>query len=242
MSKVKLEKGSIFERYETKYLLNQNEYMAIYKELNRYMEVDEYGQHTIYTIYYDTEDFSIIRNCLEKPKFREKLRLRSYGVPSPEDTVFLELKKKSAGITYKRRISLALKEAISYMEYGDQTFPGSQIFNEIDWFNAKYNLEAKVLLIYDRIAMIGDADPDLRITFDHNVRWRDSNLRLEKANDDRALLPTDYYLMEIKSVAALPYWLAKMLSEYHIYPTSFSKFGTIYSNYLSTKERCRYAV
>lgn len=128
------------------------------------------------------------------------------------------------------------------MEYGDQTFPGSQIFNEIDWFNAKYNLEAKVLLIYDRIAMIGDADPDLCITFDHNVRWRDSNLRLEKANDDRALLPTDYYLMEIKSVAALPYWLAKMLSEYHIYPTSFSKFGTIYSNYLSTKERCRYAV
>ena len=243
MSKIKLEKGAVFERYETKYRLNARQYEAINKQLSPHMARDEYGEHTICTIYYDTDDFAIIRHCLDKPKFREKLRLRSYGTPSLEDTVYLELKKKSAGITYKRRISLKLKEANDYMKQaGHVSLPQSQIFKEIDWFTHQQELSPKVILCYDRIALFGKEDAELRITFDSNIRWRDYNVALEKGDYGSPLLEKGEHLMEIKTTNALPYWLAQILSQNEIYPTSFSKYGTIYKNYLNQKEEILHAV
>ena len=50
--------------------------------------------------------YRLIRASLEKPAYKEKLRLRSYGVTEPGGEVFLELKKKYKGIVYKRRITL----------------------------------------------------------------------------------------------------------------------------------------
>ena len=242
MPSVKLEKGAVFERYETKYMLNNSQYETLRKELNEYMQHDEYGKHTICTVYYDTDDFAIIRNCLDKPKFREKLRMRSYGIPMLQDTVYLELKKKSSGITYKRRISLKLKDANTYMKGGHSPLPQNQIFKEIDWFTHQHDLSAKVMLCYDRIALFGKVDAELRITFDSNIRWRDYNVALEKGDYGTALLPSEHCLMEIKTTNALPYWLARMLSQNEIYPTSFSKYGTIYKNHLCLKEDIPYAV
>jgi len=108
------------------------------------MEQDRYGLHTICTIYYDTEDFAIIRHSLDKPKFKEKLRLRSYGTPGETDTVYLELKKKLDGVTYKRRMSLPLWRSRDYLDYGIKPPEGTgQIFGEIDWFVGRYTVKLK---------------------------------------------------------------------------------------------------
>lgn len=242
MSKAKLEKGSVFERYETKYLLEPHQYKCLLGLLEPTMQMDQYGRHTICTLYYDTDDYAIIRHCLDKPAFREKLRLRSYGVPGPADTVYLELKKKMAGVTYKRRIPLALKEADAYMQAGIAPAHQSQIYREIDWFAKRQPLSGKVLLCYDRIALFGQGDADLRITFDANIRWRDYSLSLGMGDHGAMLLPTGSRLMEIKTTSALPYWLAGLLSRCAIYPTSFSKYGTIYTRHLCAKEDIRRAV
>lgn len=242
MARAKVENGAVFERYENKYLLNRAQHQALTERLRQHMGRDQYGLHTICSIYYDTDDFAIIRRCLEKPKFKEKLRLRSYGVPRPESIVYLELKKKLDGITYKRRVPLHLFEARDYFQSGYAPGEQRQILGEIDWYVRQHPLEAKVLICYDRIALYGLEYPNFRITMDANVRWRDTNLMPDKGDYGRALLPSKTYLMEVKTLGALPLWFVQILSEQKIYPTSFSKYATIYQNHLGAKEEIRYAV
>ncbi len=233
MSDAKIAGGSVFERYEEKYLLTEPQYQGLMAKLLEHMQQDRYGRHTICTVYYDTDDYAIIRRCLEKPKFKEKLRLRSYGVPQADDTVYLELKKKLAGVTYKRRVSLALCEAQDYLEKHLQPAEQGQIFREIDWFASQLPLKPRALVCYDRVALFGREDPNLRVTFDTNVRWRDHHLSLVEGDDGALLLAPGTSLMEIKTLRALPLWLVQALSQYRIYPTSFSKYGTIYQEHLA---------
>lgn len=223
----------IFKRYEKKYLLTRtqaNELQQMWKER---MCADEYGRYPICNIYYDTEDFQLIRTSIEKPVYKEKLRLRSYGVPRQEDAVFLELKKKYKGIVYKRRASLKLEEAVRYLNEGEEPRQFGQILREIDWFCHLYHPVPKVFLSYDRVAYFGLEDPNLRITLDDNIRWRDTILDLSKGNWGSPVLAQDKILMEIKIPGSMPLWLSSALSELCIFPVSFSKYGTCYKQNLA---------
>lgn len=248
MAKVKIEKGSVFERYESKYLLSVYQHQGLRSCLQSRMEQDQYGLHTICTIYYDTADYAVIRRCLEKPNFKEKLRLRSYGIPVPGSTVYLELKKKMAGVTYKRRVPLPLAQAKGYLAGGLMPDGQMQILGEIDWYLHRQPLQPKVLICYDRIALFGLEDPDFRVTFDANIRWRDDDLLLEHGDYGSLLLPPKTFLMEVKTMNALPIWFAALLAQWKIYPLSFSKYGNIYQEYLTHavhsegEEEIRYAV
>lgn len=135
----------VFARYEKKYKLTLSQYAALRRWLQDRMEVDSYGLHTICNIYYDTPDFQLIRTSLEKPVYKEKLRLRSYGVPGGDTPVFVELKKKLDGVVYKRRVSLPLREAKRYLAYEGRPDLDCQILREIDWALARYPLEPKPL-------------------------------------------------------------------------------------------------
>jgi hypothetical protein len=98
--------AEVFQRYEEKYLISAPQYAVLFEALAPYMTVDAYGKTAIGSLYFDTPDFYLIRTSLEKPVYKEKLRLRSYGRPGPDSPAFVELKKKYEGIVYKRRISL----------------------------------------------------------------------------------------------------------------------------------------
>ena len=123
---------SIFKRHELKYLVSAEQREFIESEFARYMIPDEHGESTICNIYYDTPDFRLIRRSLEKPVYKEKLRLRSYGTASKDEKVFLELKKKYKGIVYKRRISLNCDEAQDALKNGERLPENSQIAKEIN--------------------------------------------------------------------------------------------------------------
>lgn len=235
MSTVKLQKGSVFERHELKYLLNSTQHKTLLQQLHAKMQADQYGRHTICTLYYDTQDFAVIRRCLDKPRFREKLRLRSYGVPTPGSQVYLELKKKMNGITYKRREPMQLREAREYLDEGISPLQKSQILCEIDWYIRQQALQGQVVLCYDRLALFGREDPQFRVTFDSNIRWRNYNTALDAGDHGALLLAPGTHLMEIKTMNALPCWLVQMLSELYIYPTSFSKYGMVYQKYIAGK-------
>lgn len=220
----------IFSRVEKKYLIKAENYDTFLKCIEPYMNMDQYGQHTICNIYYDTDNYDLIRTSIEKPVYKEKLRLRSYGIPGEKDQVFLEIKKKYKGTVFKRRIALSLKEAENYLEHGIAPVEKNQIFKEIDYFVNFYHPTSKLFLAYDRIAYAGIEDPELRITFDHNIRSRNYDLDLKNGDYGELLLDDSNYLIEIKSLAALPLWLVDILSDLKIYPTSFSKYGSIYKN------------
>lgn len=223
-----LEANQIFQRVEKKYLMSREQMELFIQRSSGYIEMDQYGLHTICNIYFDTEEDTLIRTSLEKPPYKEKMRLRSYGIPREEDLVFLELKKKWDGIVYKRRVPMTLMEARDYIEQGIWPNHDSQMMREMDYFMKFYRLKPKVWLAYDREAYLGKEDPELRLTIDRNIRTRTKGLKLELGDAGERLMDEDKYLMEIKVPAAYPLWLARLLGELQIYPVSFSKYGNYY--------------
>ena len=232
---------AVFERHEKKYLLTTEQYDEVKTLLDRYMHADQYGLHTISSIYLDTPTYEIIRRSIAKPSYKEKVRLRSYGTPGPHDTVFLELKKKVAGVVYKRRVAMPHDEAERYLETGICPPEASQIFSEIDWFMKRKKPSPAVCISCDRLALYGADDPNFRVTFDFRMRWRTTDLTLAAGSSGDALIDPGMVLMEVKTTDALPLWLTRFLSEHDIYPTSFSKYGTCYTKYLLNAEDLSHA-
>lgn len=228
MPKIKVKDGMVFERHEMKYRLPEEKYLLLNERLAEYMKGDQYGRYTICSLYFDTDDYLLIRKSIEKPEYKEKFRLRSYGMPTPESTVFLELKKKLDGVTYKRRVPLTLAEAELYLKDGQAPENKGQILEEIDWFIKFYKTSPKVLLFYERIALYGIEDESLRITFDSDIRFRTENSDFVQGDEGTSLLGDGERIMEIKIAGAFPVWLSAILAELNIYPTSFSKYGTAY--------------
>ncbi len=235
---------NVFERHEIKYMITDEQRKQILRGLEGRMIPDPHGESTICNVYYDTPDFRLIRRSLEKPKYKEKIRLRSYGTPGEDTIVFLELKKKYKGVVYKRRIELPEKSAEEYMAgrigmdelrkvIAGESCP--QIVSELDYFKRFYgSLEPNVYLCYDRCAYFSEEDESLRITFDKNIRWRTDRVSLTKGPGGKALLTPETSLMEIKTSSAMPVWLMKILSEAEARPSSFSKYGRAYQEILAT--------
>lgn len=230
----------IFSRYEKKYMINENILQKLQNKLSDYMELDGYNKqnemYSINNIYYDTDDNYLIRTSLSKPKYKEKLRIRSYGVAEENSKVYLEIKKKVFGRTNKRRSLLKLKEAYSFLETGIipdlKSYMNKQILMEIEYLINLYHLKPKVYLAYDRIAYFAKGQHDLRISFDTNIRTRRTDLKLESRDYGHKLLDKGNWLMEIKAENTMPIWLVHLLSEFQIYPTSFSKYGEEYKRLL----------
>lgn len=230
----------VFNRFEKKFLIDDATYSHIQDELIYYMKLDEYNKkhefYTISNIYYDTNDNTLIRKSMSKPKYKEKLRLRAYGVPKLDTKVYLEIKKKYCSIVNKRRTTLKLNEAYEFVSTGINPEPrdymNMQVINEIEYLLKIYDLEPKLYLAYDRKAMFCRDNRSLRITFDTNIRTRRENLRLEDGDHGEALLESGQWLMEIKTEKSIPFWLSEMLSKHEIYNTSFSKYGKEYQKLL----------
>ena len=227
----------VFDRIEKKFLLTEEKYNQIIDMMQGRIIEDEHSQegagYSICNVYYDTPSDDLIAKSIEKPVYKEKLRLRSYGAPGLDDKVFLEIKKKFKGRVTKRRIVITLAEAYAFLEKGERpkTEINNQIFNELCYFTqVEYNLVPKLFISYDRKAFFGAEDNELRITFDSNIRSRTTDLRLDAGIYGEPLLKENMYLMEIKCLHAVPMWLAGILSECEIYTRSFSKYGTIYQN------------
>ena len=239
---------AVFKRKEIKYLLSSEERNALLPILEVCMEPDAFAHSSISNLYYDTPDFRMVRRSLEKPMYKEKLRLRSYGTPENTSTVFPEIKKKAMGIVYKRRISLPYQEADSFLS-GQQiastdTCDGTtqqiastdmcdgttrQILHELDWMLASYeNLAPRMFLSYERDSYKGVSDPSLRLTLDQDILFRTDRLDLQEGAFGEAILLPDQTLMEVKISNAAPLWLAQALSEIGIFPVSFSKYGRAY--------------
>lgn len=228
----------LFKRSEKKYLLDSDQYERLMSRLKELTVPDKFGEYTVYNIYYDTDDFSLIRRSLEAPQFKEKFRVRCYKIPSKDDEVFLEIKKKYKKVVYKRRIICPYGVAEKYLNGGappEVPEHEERTLAEIDYLLKSKQLRPRVFLAYDRIAYVAKADPDFRITFDRNIRSRDYAVDFMYGDGGEKLLSDGRRLMELKAHEALPMWIVKILSELKIYPQSFSKYGRVYINLMNSR-------
>lgn len=218
----------IFKRFEIKYMIDEAVFEKLMEVMDGYMIADEHGRSTVCSLYYDTPKHLLIRRSLEHPVYKEKLRLRSYGVAKPSDTVFVELKKKFCSVVYKRRIAMTYDKALSYLA-GNGQIADSQIANEINYALKIYeNLAPAVLLSYEREAFYARNNHEFRVTFDRNILWRDYDLSLDKGIYGTPILEDQKVLMEVKTDGAIPGWMVDFLTANKLYKTSFSKYGTAY--------------
>lgn len=227
---------AIFKRAELKYMLTNAQYEQLLIAMVGHMKLDEFGKHTIKNIYFDTDDFLLIRRSIEKPIYKEKLRIRGYNTVTDKSRVFVEIKKKYKHIVYKRRIPIDYIGAVNYFENHIPFEKQSQITHEIDYFTNMYKgIAPKVLLSYDREAYFCDDDPNFRITFDTNVRFREYDVDLTKDGEGTLVLDDDKIILEVKTTFGLPQWLNAFFAENKIYKTSYSKYGTVYKGFIAGK-------
>ncbi|MDO5564503.1 MAG: polyphosphate polymerase domain-containing protein [Eubacteriales bacterium] len=241
-----MSKKDIFKRKEYKYIINEIMFKNILSSIKKYLHIDEYGKETIYSIYYDTKNYDLIRHSIEKPIFKEKFRTRSYGKTDNHNLLFAEIKKKFDGITYKRRVGSDEKDLLSFLNdkkelSGNLSFYGEELCNkqiqkEILFFLDFYKLEKKVFIAYERESFIDDNN-NLRITFDNNIRFRENDLNHNSTSYGKLLTNKDIYIMEIKLENAFPFWLINILNENKLFPVSFSKYGEYYKNIILKNTR-----
>lgn len=240
----------VFNRHELKYMIDMNMFKKVQERLSDYMELDAHNKeqpyYTIANIYYDTEDNQLIQKSISKPAYKEKLRVRSYGVPDLDETAYVEIKKKVNGVVNKRRSSMTVEETYKFLETGKapdyKPHMNKQVLREIEFFLTQYQLKPAVYLAYDRRAFFGDGNRDLRVSFDTNIRTRRDDLRLEVGDHGRLLLEEGKVLMEIKTGHSIPLWLTRLLSDYQIYPSSFSKYGKEYVQMMTEQSNERRVV
>lgn len=228
----------VMNRVENKYLINTYTYLRLLETIEQYTQLDEYNKkqefYTISNIYYDTDDNHLIRTSLSKPKYKEKIRLRAYGIPNDFDNVYLEIKKKFVGVVNKRRTTLELSDAYEFLETHQfsqiKDCSNPQIAKELEYSLIAYDPKPKAYIAYDRRAYFGN--DGLRITFDTNIRTRRHDLKLELGDYGELLLDQDLWVVETKAQHALPMWLVRLFSEHKVFSNSFSKYGTEYKKYL----------
>lgn len=233
----------VFERYEIKYLLNRRQKERVLRAMEPYMELDGYGRSVIRNLYYDTDNYRLARTSLEKPVYREKLRARSYRAASPEDRVFVELKKKYDSVVYKRRAGMPEAQAMAYLAGKTPAPVHTHITEEIDYFLEFYQpLKPRVFLSYEREAFFTREPGSFRVTFDENILFREEDLSLGCGVYGEALLEPGQTLMEIKTPGGIPLWMVKILSEEGIHKASFSKYGNAYQTmFMREKGETAYA-
>ncbi len=223
------------KRYEKKYIVTTLQYMKLKELLKDITRADKHGNKTICNIYFDTPDFKLVRKSLEKPVYKEKFRIRSYGIADDNSEVFAEIKKKYDGVVYKRRVSFKHNEMFGLninqlKEISTET--ESQILSEIDsMFNLYDGLQPKMFICYDREALFTTDESGIRLTFDKNIMYRTEDLVLDKHTRGHRVLDRDKYILEVKTGAAMPIWLAEALNTLKIYPASFSKYGVAYQKF-----------
>ncbi len=221
---------AVFKRYELKYMLNEAQKQLILSAMDGHMKLDDYGETIIRNLYYDTDDYRLIRRSMEKPVYKEKLRIRSYRRAGIDDPVYVELKKKYKHVVYKRRLQMPEGEALKWLAHGEAAPQDSQIAREITYFRDFYKgLKPKVFLSYHRLAYYDLEGSSFRVTFDKEICARQQDLTLDSEPGGTSLLPEGLTLMELKCAGAMPLWMAHALNEGKIYKTSFSKYGTAFA-------------
>ena len=224
----------IFQRREIKYRLTRQQKNDLLQGIAGLLALDPFGRHTIRNIYFDTDTFRLVRKSIEKPVYKEKLRVRAYEKAEADSPVFVELKKKYESVVYKRRLVLPHRPAMDALEAGRPLPDDSQIGREIEAFRAFYGstLRPAMMLTYEREAYYPVDGSDFRLTLDENILWRTGHMDLGGSVWGRRLMEPDEALLELKVSDAIPLWMARLLSEHGIYQTSFSKYGAAYRQML----------
>ncbi|MBQ6396095.1 polyphosphate polymerase domain-containing protein [Candidatus Saccharibacteria bacterium] len=236
------------ERTEEKYLISKSTKTNLLKLISKHLEKDQSIKEQVLRLYFDTKHSDLALRSMERPEFREKIRVRAYNVPKRSSPVFFEVKSKvDLGLKKlgnKRRLVLPLKDFYAFLNKGEnlellaarasENDPQQlQVARELTYLFSYYQLEPKVIVSADRTAYTEKNNINFRLTFDERLRFRETDLRLEKGSAGEKFFSgpnksEENIVMEVKTMNSMPLWFVSALSELKIYSVRFSKYGKIY--------------
>ena len=220
----------IFQRYEKKFLLSTSQQEALLARIANDIKADVFDQYLVQSLYLDTPRWEVVRNSIEKPLYKEKMRLRCYERELTKKTMlFLELKKKYDGRIYKRRVVFPASELMGCNSLEALVMKkDSPIAKELGFYLKVNPVANKMYISSERKTFVGTKEANLRLTFDEEIKFRTTDLHFLKPHVGTAILASHEVLLEIKTPFGMPIWLARVLSELNIFPISFSKYGHCY--------------
>lgn len=228
----------VFKRFELKYIITKEQQAELVEHLHMHMNLDTYGdnegKYNIVSLYYESDDFDIYNETVNRLRFRQKLRLRVYDDANLASSSFIEVKQKFKNVVNKRRSVIPLHEAYDLLNRNDATdeqmlathASNYQILKEAVHFKQLYSLHPKSIVSYDRQAFTGINEPDLRVTFDYNLRTRADDLRVENGPYGELILDENLVILEVKISNSVPFWLSRILSNMNLSKQGFSKYCT----------------
>jgi predicted DNA-binding WGR domain protein len=225
----------IFTRREQKYLITRAQYEMLVEQMSPYMRYDKFGnegKYTVTSLYFENQQHAIYFETKNKLRFRQKLRLRIYDDTDINGLAFFEVKQKHKNVVNKRRTAIPLMDAYSYINKPsddlERNYAASnyQILKEIHHFRKLYQLEPEMVVSYDRHAFHCITDPDLRVTFDLNLRCRNEDLNIEYGAYGDNFIDPNLVVLEVKVTDSVPLWLVRILQDLECEQRSASKFCT----------------
>lgn len=209
--------------FETKFLMTPEQGDDLRHWARRHLQLDAYSRpelqdgYQVNSLYLDTSQFDVYRR---QPGFRErKYRLRRYGL---ESTLWLEMKKKTAGIVTKRRVSLFQNELEGGV-FHVQTNPSP------GWLQQRIvrsRMQPVCQVTYNRSAYVGSSSTGpIRMTLDSQLRCsrtRDWIVPAQSPTDGMPL--TTMIILELKYCVQLPAVFVGLIQTFQLTGATFSKY------------------
>ena len=172
-----------------------------------------------------------------------------------DEPSYFEIKAKINGLVVKRRVKMKLRDSMAFTAFTQKqieegTDPlttlssenletlkqfnssNPQILRELQYIIVSKKLKPRNVASYERLALFSKDDPELRITFDINIRTRGDELDLAKGTAGKLSCPEKTAVLEIKTGKEVPLWLVKLVSKYNYRNKTFSKYCSYYVNML----------
>lgn len=232
-----LESFRSFNRFELKYVLHAGRVAAVEADLANHLRPDAHGdagQYALTSLYYDSPDLVCYWAKIDGLKTRRKLRIRRYETGAalgPDDPVFVEIKQRVNRVTQKRRVRLGYRDALALCAGEALTdgpvegTPGAAVAHEVADLVERFALRPTAITSYLRRAWVGgDYDPGVRVTFDHDLRYRLGSLDLALQVPGSHLLPPDRVVAEVKVNDRVPAWLTRVASRHDLTLVRMSKY------------------
>lgn len=188
--------------------------------------------YSVRSIYLDTPRLLFFYEKLDSVKIRKKLRVRVYNYLEPDCSAFLEIKRKYNNNIFKERAKVPLEEAPNLMNgaglnlaYAKAKFNERAVMDKFIYLTKRLKLETKVLITYEREALVGIDDPDLRVTFDMNVRSfpLPDFYEIYREDDLRSFAGTNF-ILEIKFYGRMPVWTRNVIRDFGLRVQAISKY------------------
>ncbi len=205
-------------RFELKYHIPFQQYLAIRNALVPYMKQDEYtqpsGRYIVRSLYYDSDDYQAYYEKIGGDYGRIKLRIRSYSDKASEAGLLkVELKTKF-GTSMEKYSTFVTREDYEYF-LAKNHWPktSDQVLMEFERLYHLRALKPKVLLDYRREGYNCRDGSSLRLTFDHQVKSASSSSLFPDPVFFRNHYGHSTIILEIKCQGKQPAWLAAIVRQ-----------------------------